>query len=453
MTKHIYNPAGFDPRSYLPPGLHRYAAAARYLVHAIECQRVFSHRTRSAYNPLKAAYLKNVMGKNYGKVRDMLMEAGVVECDGHYVQGKKSLAYRLGPAFTGAVFERLEASSRLARKMTKHSPFIPNPRTPVHRWLLHWLQVVELDYEGAVKSLSSSKEVINKKLPLDWLHNREFIFTVDDYHRVHTNITSLAKSLRSFLSFFGQKLVMLDITNSQPFFLSVLLVDWYRNRHSLESFSSLYSSETGALKRATNDIIKDCFLSPGEGRAGTVHYDAPFASLAKRLSLFRNLPSDVFDYVRMTEQGDIYECLADVFGVNARQRAKDMFIKTVMYMKSGRIPAQVKFQEKFPNVYEVMVELKRKDYRRFAHLLQRAEAAFVIHRVCERIMREVPEMPILTIHDCLLTTAENQSTLASIFREETRSLGLTPRTKLEVLEPGNCGRTVSEGNKAAMSYH
>src|SRR4051794_21967475 len=100
MTRHIYCPEGFDPILYLPEELWEHADAARYLLHAIEANRVFYHRSRATYNPLKAAYLNNIMGRWVAKdIRAALEETGVVECDHHYIGGEKAFGYRLGPDF------------------------------------------------------------------------------------------------------------------------------------------------------------------------------------------------------------------------------------------------------------------------------------------------------------------------------------------------------------------
>jgi hypothetical protein len=413
MTRHIYNPEGFDPKLYLPQRLWKHADSARYLLHAIEANRVFYHRTRNQYNPLKAAYLNAVMGRWCAKdIRDALAEAGVVERIPSYVPGVESKKYRLGPDLRGALFRRYPVPPQLAKRLKKHKMFV-KPKLAVHKHLYRWLKRVEVDYDEAVQSFQTREEQIDKLVTLDMLVDKAFFFTTDEYGRVHTNISCLSRSLRRFLRFGTERLVHLDICNSQPFFFSLLLLNYFSNGKSVNSF---YSSPTreGGRRRG------------GQDRSITIDI---LSNLRRRMALHDDLPKDVKEYIALTEKGLLYEELVNLFGVGSREKAKVTFFASILFCKPLPNKYRTIFRSRFPSIDEAISDLKRNDHRRLAHHLQRCESAVMIHGVCERLRHECPEAPILTIHDSILTTKPYLELVRTVLRDELNAISLCPTFK------------------------
>ena len=59
----------------------------------------------------------------------------------------------------------------------------------------------------------------------------------------------------------------------------------------------------------------------------------------------------------------------------------------------------------WPNIHGMLRILKRRfDYKIISRLLQRGESLIMIDGVCQRITRELPHVPYLTIHDSILVT-------------------------------------------------
>ena len=63
--------------------------------------------------------------------------------------------------------------------------------------------------------------------------------------------------------------------------------------------------------------------------------------------------------------------------------------------------------------------------------MQAYEATLVIATICERIMRERPDLPIITIHDSFLTTEEHVAYVKSVILDEFSKVGVTPKLKHE----------------------
>src|SRR5207249_2059121 len=118
----------------------------------------------------------------------------------------------------------------------------------------------------------------------------------------------------------------------------------------------------------------------------------------------RGIPAD--HYLEVVQAGRLYESLAGPLDV-PRDEAKEELLKT-FYSKNGyRSPLKRLFTSMFAEVAEYIKSVKAKDYVRLARMMQRAEARFVIGRVCDRLRKSAPEMFVATIHDSLLVKPED----------------------------------------------
>jgi hypothetical protein len=118
-----------------------------------------------------------------------------------------------------------------------------------------------------------------------------------------------------------------------------------------------------------------------------------------------------------------------------RQRGKgyrDRFKRRNMAVLCGNTTSDKpnKLRERFKRMYldewRILCETKKRNYRHTAHILQRMESHIFIHCVCRRLMDEHPEMPIITIHDCIGTTKEWVARVESVVMEEFAKLGVNP---------------------------
>lgn len=99
-------------------------------------------------------------------------------------------------------------------------------RLDVHRHLRSWLFRLEIDREAALCSLARLKTYEQAKIPAEQIAAKEFFFTVCRYGRVHSTLTVLAAEARSALRYRGSGLVSLDVANSQPLFLALVLINY-----------------------------------------------------------------------------------------------------------------------------------------------------------------------------------------------------------------------------------
>ena len=121
-------------------------------------------------------------------------------------------------------------------------------------------------------------------------------------------------------------------------------------------------------------------------------------------------------------------------GVPARRRKgfKRLFFSQVFFGKckqTGRLRGL--FARDFPTVYEVITDLKQKDYRQLAYLLQAHESKIMIDVICRRILEELPGSFIGTIHDSILTTPDKADEVQAIMMREFQRFGLRPTIRME----------------------
>jgi hypothetical protein len=382
---HVFNPVGFDPRGHLPDGLHRHGDCARYLLHRVHYGRVFGLHNKDGFVRLKADYVRPFFPGNYvyQQVRSSLIESGAIVCDNRYIEGEKSLGYKLGPEWSDMRQHKVAILNRkLANKIRANRQDWSKTPEGVHRHLLNCLRCVEIDYPAALDMLLGSDFEPSDETAIQLIRDREFFFHVCDYGRVHTNLTNLKSSMRPFLSYRGMPLVNLDIRNSQPLIFSILLMQ---------------------------------------------HYGADLA-----------MPPDVRRYVELCQAGEFYDYLMAEGGIAAerRQAFKRRFFGHVFFCKNWpETDAAKLFGQLFPNVYALVREQKERDYKALAKNLQRAESDLVVGGVAVRCMHELPRTFISTIHDSILTTLDQADLVLAIMQQEFGRVGLRPTIRVEPLSP------------------
>jgi hypothetical protein len=142
----------------------------------------------------------------------------------------------------------------------------------------------------------------------------------------------------------------------------------------------------------------------------------------------------VIEFVGLCERGVLYDNLMERLGIPAKRRKgfKRLFFTQVFF---GRIKATGRVRElfarDFPTVYQAINDLKQKDYRQLAYLLQAHESKLMIDIICRKILDELPGTFIATIHDSIMTTPDKADEVREIMVREFRRFGLKPTIRLE----------------------
>ncbi|MEI7684923.1 MAG: hypothetical protein WCL32_07825 [Planctomycetota bacterium] len=410
----LYAPEGFTPEKLakiLPNVKTQEIWKVIYILHAIEIQRNRNKRPKGAWSPLMAKILEAIIGR-YKEVLDAMKKAQIIDCDEHYrvadrYSAGKSKYFRLNERYQHLTYRKtISLPDQCKKKFRKQR------LSPVHKHLQYWLERLECA-DQAVDDMQ-----------LQMIRDKDFRLSVDIFgNRVHTNLTSLNSDYRKFLRVNGEELVAFDLRSSQLFFLLLLLFKYQKGL--------LVDSNKSTL---INSLFSSSPLS---------HYDRPDPSEqpfedAETQALFALIAQGrIFEY--LMERTQEWE--------GSRSDFKQMFFQSTLFSKgvqgfktsiafdAKRIPNT--FLKEFPSICKFINSFKEPDPTRLCSILQRHESGFIIHEVCEDLRVNFPEMPILTIHDCLITTLSKADRLERILNFHLgRLLIQRPSVKKEVWKDG-----------------
>ena len=323
-------------------------------------------------------------------IQSLIKESEVIT-DNYFIKGKKAKGYKLGPRLQDTVFRKTKVTNKnIARRLLSRrlEEYHSCPDAEVYKRLHHWFSIVDFDHEKALSLINPTEKNANLlNLSVQMFKDKHLWFSVCDYGRIHTNITGMSKRFRHCLNFKGQKLIEIDIRNSQPFFLGLLLSQCNVQMHKYSKLSpfpsppSHYSVKTGIDKRTVCDFT---------------------------------------EYLRDTAQGGIYERLSRCSGIELREVKEKLFAQAVFCQTKHEGKLASVMEELYPSVMDGIRHLKRRDYRAAAAHLQKFESNIVINTVCRDLD---PSIPLLTIHDSILTTAEHIPTVLGMFRDVFSQIG------------------------------
>src|ERR1035437_8115932 len=184
---------------------------------------------------LNSRWLKTMYGIEYPKMIDWLITNEVMYLWKNYSTGKNCKKYRLTDTMNefDCVPTKIKVPISLERKKTrlkisKEKSFNHEFKQGVLDHLVESLKFVSVKYENA-KNWLKDNFIVNKSLKvninaLDKINNGEIYHGFDKNGRFHTNFTVLKKEIRQkFLKIENEDIEELDIKNSQPFFLSMLM--------------------------------------------------------------------------------------------------------------------------------------------------------------------------------------------------------------------------------------
>lgn len=421
----LYSSEALD-LSGLPAKHHDYA---RLFIHRLIARRIFNRRLKGqSYISMDSRIIRQyIPNRHVTPILDYLVESGQLERTG-YCEGN-STRYRLSDELhRSRCVMHPPKSSFVARKLKEHKErqrkMDDARKRPVHRHLDFWLKRVRIDEKAAMQFvsdkhskfswLSSLAEVpmvamVADQLADDRLHAeasiqaivlKDFRSKPCQYGRYHTNISCFHKVLRPFLRIDGQPLVEVDVSACQPLCLAVLL----------------------------HDIKKDILTS--------VPLTVEQIRLAHTLSIFpvccaSGEEGDTIRYQKDCESGKFYERMQEICKVDSKSQMKKKLFKDVFFGKR----TLAGFRKAYPTMARLIDWVRQPDYKHLSHELQRIESSIVIDDACEVMRVQHPDVPILTIHDAIMTTLEHVSLVKDVLRAAFNRRGVNPQIKPEDTPP------------------
>lgn len=339
-----------------------------YIISTIYLARFKSKNiTKDDYVNLNIDTLRLIISKEKCKsLLDDLIRLKVIECDRKRVYGVKSFGYKFPVGTPGYenTFRKIELEDKLIIKKMNNFRERQLQRAieegADYEHLCVNLQKIKINYKKAYDYISANYTPFTDDYDariraVDLIDSRDLFFVIDKKaKRAHTNLTNLASDLRQFVTVDGRKLGQVDLSNSQPFFLNLVL----RKRINIKNASEL---------------------------------------------------EEFYRYKEITEKGQFYEYLMGEFGIEndnpeARMNFKKMFFGRVFFdVNRTKLKKEEElFQKLFPTIFRIIREIKQEDYTQLAISLQKAESEAIITKCIRRIRIEEPEMFVSTIHDSIV---------------------------------------------------
>jgi hypothetical protein len=358
--------------------------------------------------PLKRRYIERIIPRSvFIDIRGRLIGMGVVQCDGHYRPGSKCLGYQLAPAYR--ITRRIVCTdTALRRRIAKLQQRTERKLSRGDRWLQSNLLDLSFDATAARQTIQGMTPRYGSAMKngeyrvligesVSRLAGGERDYHPDDYGRVHTPVTRLPRELRGCLSVEGEPLVGVDLANSQPLILGMVI------------------AKKRSLKKAEGRQAGGATLISSAESTESVN--------GKRVAGSRF--GDVQEYLNLCESGRLYESLMSPG--DDRTELKRAVFRDVFFGRPGiRSDLASRFSERFPTVISELRRMKRGNYKAASHRMQRLESDIFIDSICGRIMRERPATPTTTIHDSILTTPAHIGYVRSVITDEFERMGVRP---------------------------
>jgi hypothetical protein len=372
-------------KSYIPTGLvGKTDPGSTYLLGAISWQTAIKRfKDQHGYVSLKLGILRAIIGRNAAKKAiDGTTRLGYVKKDGKWLSGKASMGYRILPPWSNQRVQPVELPEDMSRRILtvsqrKIREAIAN--RPERQHVFNSLSA--LSFRRGMKAVfASHADNINKLntrvQSVGRLEDKDWWFSDDKRSgRLYHNATSLPTDCRALLLIDGQPAAETDITNCQPFLLTAL-------------------------------------------------YPGPSPERTR--------------FIDLCVSGGFYEHINGLFPepFTDRKALKVAVYQNIMYGRSWHSdqPMFQAFAKEWPVLGRIIAgrKLGQGGRSRLPVEMQSAEADLVIGRVVPRIMRELPGVPVLTIHDSLMIGARFANDATTIMREEiTERFGACPPVKLK----------------------
>ena len=193
----------------------------------------------------------------------------------------------------------------------------------------------------------------------------DIFYHFDIYGRMHTNFTTLKSFIRkNCILMDGEELTEFDIKNSQPLFLTKLMID----------------SNSKWINKDELDFFK-----------------------------------------KLTINGNYYDYIMNRFNIKDRKKVKKLTYK-VLFGSNNLIKNDhdKKFNACFPTIYNFITLYKKEhnNYRMLSYDLQKAESNFIFNNLVKTIMNIYPEIKIVTVHDSIMVKAKYKNIIEPIFKQK-----------------------------------
>lgn len=408
-----------------------------------------------------------------------LEHVGIIEIDHKYFPSKRTKRYRLADRYND-ILTPITFRSRAVYNALQQDLAIPQSVRSEYSHVGKWLKDLRIDAPAAIKYItrernederdpsrlkSKFKRIKGTYVEVRQSATAKFISAYNSIRffaslgyrgkwsvdkaagRLHSPLTNLRSGLRQFVTYKGQSLESVDISSSQPFFmLRLFKFDfWFPSESHSQSSGQVtildlydYLKDTiifdqkcniKCINEVINDSISFLFMLQKTG-----HFEELPDTEGFKEAVLSNSLYDSFG--KRLQELDIAKKKCSSIGSYSRERTKSILFMTLYSHRSffnhPKAAPKREFSRAYPTIFELINICQAHDNSTLPRLLQAIEAQFILKRVCVRITKERPELPLFTIHDSIATVAGNSDYLEKVIKEESAAMiGYSPNLKRE----------------------
>lgn len=310
---------------------------------------------------LHSEMLRQKYGTFYNYYIRYLLDKDVIVLDSNHQVGVKSITYRLQTRYKHEELAQVVVRapvSKSAKVLAERndSPIHEEVRAKLLDDLQHLtLDTGALDWLYARKGDMSPSKYSKNLYTMVKMHEGDRRCSFDKFGRMHTPVTVIKREVRKeFVRLDGKPTAEVDIGNSQPFFLYLILLE------------DGFDGWDGFDEDVINERLYDKMLAAGRFKSR-----------------------------------------------DAAKRA----VYRVLFGKSTSCVATNTFKLLYPAVWRKVCEIKLRagNHAALAHQLQRAESAFLFNTAIKQLMAELPGVRMVTVHDSIIVASEHKSRVEALF--------------------------------------
>lgn len=334
--------------------------------------------------PLQMKLLKKLVSYDYAHVfLNNLVNAGILRCDNYYVRGLKAKGYKVTEEFTNEKYYVIECEdTKLKRKVTKRLADTKNKvfeESFGYGYVTNCMEDLKVSQNACNSFIKGNIKEVEKTTSYEMMtdmFSQKFAKVDDKGKRLHNNLTNFATPLRKFLTYKGRQLIQVDIKNSQPLFLYLLMKKFHISEEE--------------MKKYENVVLNYGF----------------YEFFAEKLD-YKLTAKNRKDFKQKIFSGVLFD----------RNRRE--------YTKYEEV-----FKTEFPGIFHIIRDMKSREHEQVAISLQKTESKFIFYCV-EKIAKE-KKIPMFTIHDSICTTQGNEELVRKIILEEFYKLyTILPKLNIE----------------------
>lgn len=382
--------------------------------------------------------LKDIFGNDYKLALELLHRKVLFK----YPYSEKdgipfSFSYNPKILKEGVKIETINSSTtkgrNIIKNLHKHLNKIDSKTKMRFNFLIKFLNSkrLKIDTESAFKEIQDDfKKDNNLK---EYISKIQKVLNIDNgiYHitykpetdgRFHNNFVRLNKKLRKHLTYDGKKLVEIDISNSIPFILSCVLNNSININLDLINKSNTYNKLSYKFQKISEDFdtieIQRFHKLCASGKLYE-HIIKPYSKKVKTLDMILDyIDEDGVEHYKHDRKKVKQEVLSMIFARNASKTYKEM---------------QLVFKELYPSVFYALDKCKRKYYKRLSHFLLQIESYLILDEITRKFNKiNRGRIPILTVHDCIVTTEDNIELLTLFINEKSNEIFTSYKPKFKI---------------------